>query len=142
MRELLDQLPHRANKFKANAVTPNVHHYNRMKELLIKEIENREKLDKDGVENGVKIALQEYIKRREEDHIHKVRRTNIGKQEVENVVVQSDPTIQTSRYVKVELFSFNFRTYFNFERYFAAGKIQLMINQFETQPLMKFLLKW
>lgn len=98
MRELLNLLPHKANKFKANAVTPNVVHYNRMKELLTKEIANREQQVKDGVENGVKQTLQEYIKRKEEDHIHKVRQTNIGKQEVENVVVHQDTkSNQTSR---------------------------------------------
>lgn len=116
MRELLDLLPHKANKFKANAVTPNVvHHYNRMKELLTKEIANRDQQVKDGVENGVKQTLQEYIKRKEEDHIHKVRQTNIGKQEVENVVLPKGmQTNQTSRWVEMRATRGDLtRTFFN-----------------------------
>lgn len=90
MKELLNLLPHKANKFKANAATPNVVHVNRMKELLTKEIANREKQIKDGVEHGVKLTLEEFIKKHEEDHVHKVRQTNIGKQEVENVILPKE----------------------------------------------------
>lgn len=89
MQELLDLLPHRANKFKANAPTPNVVHVNRMKEFLTREIELRsqQKNATTLTKEDFKQRLEEYIRKQEEDHVHKVRQTNIGKQEVENVVL-------------------------------------------------------
>lgn len=89
MKELLDLLPHRANKFKANAATPNVVHVNRMKEFLQREIEIRSKQKNVTAlsEQDWKRKLEEFLRKQEEEHVHKVRQTNIGKQEVENVVL-------------------------------------------------------
>lgn len=92
MKALLDLLPHRANKFKANAATPNVVHLNRMKDLLTREIANREMQLKNGTAEGIRLTLQEFIQKHQEDHVHKVRQTNIGKQEVENVDFANEKT--------------------------------------------------
>lgn len=91
MRELLKLLPHKANKFKANlsfnhTPTGTGNQMNRFRDQLKNEIENRDKQARNGTkEIAPGLSIQEFIKRQQADHIHKVRETNIGKHETENV---------------------------------------------------------
>lgn len=88
MKELLNLLPHKANKFKANSPTMNhtqaVNQVNRLKNHLKVEIENREKMNKTGTLSP-SINIKDFIKLQQADHIHKVRQTNIGNHETENI---------------------------------------------------------
>lgn len=93
MKKLLNQLPHKANKFKAN-VTYNstniggLNHVDRVKNKLKAEIENREKFNKTGAtgkEIPATVSIKDFIKLQQADHVHKVRETNIGNHETENV---------------------------------------------------------
>lgn len=91
MKELLSLLPHKANKFKANLAfnhtpTGNVNQINRFKDQLKIEIENREKQIRNGTKEFTPtLSVQEFIKRQQADHVHKVRETNIGNHETENI---------------------------------------------------------
>lgn len=97
MKELLNLLPHKANKFKSNAVYNNTlkeksNVVDRLKNQLKMEIENREKLNRTGA-TGKQIPstmhIQDFIKLQQADHVHKVRGTNIGNHETENVKIES-----------------------------------------------------
>lgn len=90
MKELLNLLPHKANKFKANVTSLNhtntINQVNRLKNHLKTEIENREKLNKTGAAAlPSTINLKDFVKLQQADHVHKVRETNIGNHETENV---------------------------------------------------------
>ncbi|XP_031641099.1 uncharacterized protein LOC116352550 [Contarinia nasturtii] len=93
MKELLGLLPRKANKFKTNIIYNNTHggnHVDRLKNQLKAEIENREKLNKTGAtgkQMPSKLNIKEFIKLHQADHIHKVRETNIGNHETENVQI-------------------------------------------------------
>lgn len=96
MKVLLSLLPHKANKFKANIVYNTTHigkQVDRLKNQLKIEIENREKLNKTGA-TGKQIPstmnIQDFIKLQQADHVHKVRGTNIGNHETENVQISPD----------------------------------------------------
>lgn len=83
-------LPHKANKFKANVTSLNhtnvANQVNRLKNHLKAEIENREKLNRTGVVSlPPTINLQSFVQIQQADHVHKVRETNIGNHETENV---------------------------------------------------------
>lgn len=98
MKELLNLLPHKANKFKSNVMYNNTHigtHVDRLKNQLKIEIENRERMNKTGATGKQipsKINIQEFIKLQQADHVHKVRETNIGNHETENVEIASKNT--------------------------------------------------
>lgn len=91
MKALLNKLPHKANRFKANLTyntTGVLTHVDRVKEKLKAEIVNREKLNKTGAtgkELPAVLSLKDLIKLQQADHVHKVRETNIGNHETENV---------------------------------------------------------
>lgn len=101
MKELLGLLPRKANKFKTNIVYNNTHitsHVDRLKNQLKAEIENREKLNKTGATGKQipnKLNLNEFIKLQQADHVHKVRETNIGNHETENVQIAQKTDSQT-----------------------------------------------
>lgn len=88
MKELLNLLPHKANKFKANIPALNhtnaVNQVNRLKIHLKTEIENREKIAKNGTMQST-INIRDFVRLQQADHVHKVRETNIGNHETENV---------------------------------------------------------
>lgn len=94
MKELLNLLPHKANKFKANIVFNNTHigtQVDRLKNQLKIEIENRERLNRTGAMGKMPpiLKIQDFIKLQQADHVHKVRETNIGNHETENVKIAS-----------------------------------------------------
>lgn len=93
MKALLNLLPHKANKFKANVVMNNTGKYvDRLKNQLKIEIENREKLNKTGATGKqlpAKLNIHDFVKIQQADHVHKVRGTNIGNHETENVEIAS-----------------------------------------------------
>lgn len=95
MKALLNLLPHKANKFKANVqynTTNPVKLVDRLKNQLKIEIENREKLNKTGAtgkQMPPNMKLDDFVKLQQADHIHKVRETNIGNHETENVQILS-----------------------------------------------------
>lgn len=107
MKALLNMLPHKANKFKANVTTLNhtnaANQVNRLKNHLKTEIENREKLNRTGAASlPPTIDLKTFVQIQQADHIHKVRETNIGNHETENVkFANKTPVNSTSpkRYV-------------------------------------------
>lgn len=88
MKELLNLLPHKANRFKVNAVSVNQtqaeNQVNRLKNHLKVEIENRDKMNKNGTLPPT-INIKDFIRLQQADHIHKVRQTNIGNHETENI---------------------------------------------------------
>lgn len=94
MKVLLGLLPHKANKFKANVSFNTTQkpgkHVDRLKNKLKIEIENREKWNKTGA-TGQKIPsimnIEDFVRLQQADHIHKVRETNIGNHETENVQI-------------------------------------------------------
>lgn len=94
MKALLSLLPHKANKFKSNVVYNNNTHIgkqvDRLKNQLKIEIENRERLNKTGA-TGKQIPstlnILDFMKLQQADHVHKVRGTNIGNHETENVQI-------------------------------------------------------
>lgn len=88
MKALLNLLPHKANKFKANVAynASNIgRHVDRLKNQLKIEIENREKLNKNGQPLPSTINLNEFVRLQQADHQHKSRETNIGRDETENL---------------------------------------------------------
>lgn len=93
MKALLNLLPHKANKFKANVginTTHNGSHVDRLKNQLKIEIENREKMNKTGATGKqlpATMKIEDFIRLQQADHIHKVRETNIGNHEAENVQI-------------------------------------------------------
>lgn len=98
MKALLNLLPHKANKFKANLPVGNGNGtsankiVDRLKNQLKIEIENREKLNKTGATGKqlpTHMKIDEFAKLQQADHIHKVRETNIGNHETENVQILS-----------------------------------------------------
>lgn len=88
MKALLNLLPHKANKFKANTVN-NTHigkQVDRLKNQLKVEIENRARQNKTGIGSPPPtVNIKDFVKLQQADHVHKVRQTNIGNQETENV---------------------------------------------------------
>lgn len=98
MKELLNLLPHKANKFKANAVNNNTSpgkYVDRLKNQLKIEIENREKNNKTGAigkKIPITMKIDEFTKLQQADHVHKVRETNIGNHETENVKIEHKQT--------------------------------------------------
>lgn len=96
MKTLLGLLPHKANKFKANVTYNATHSFgkqvDRLKNQLKQEIENREKFNKTGAtgkELPSTINIKDFIKLQQADHVHKVRETNVGNHETENVQLSS-----------------------------------------------------
>lgn len=91
MKALLNLLPHKANKFKSNVTYNSTHigkHVDRLKNQLKAEIENRERYNKTGAtgkELPTNINIKDFIKLQQADHVHKVRETNVGNHETENV---------------------------------------------------------
>lgn len=102
MKELLNLLPHKANKFKQTSSRYNnthiSNHVDRLKNQLKIEIENREKLNKTGA-TGKQIPstmnINDFKKLQQADHVHKVRETNIGNHETENVQILTKNTTDT-----------------------------------------------
>lgn len=101
MKALLGLLPHKANKFKTNVAYNATRtqstgkHVERLKNQLKIEIENREKWNKTGA-TGQKLppsmSIEEFIRLQQADHVHKVRETNIGNHETENVQISQSPS--------------------------------------------------
>lgn len=103
MKALLNLLPHKANVHKVNKFKSNFgnghnvtgSHVERLKAQLKIEIENREKLNKTGF-TGKRLPpnmnVEDFVRLQQADHIHKVRGTNIGKHETENVKIAGDQT--------------------------------------------------
>lgn len=95
MKALLGLLPHKANKFKTNVAFNQTHstgkHVERLKNQLKIEIENREKWNKTGA-TGKRLPpnmpIEDFIRLQQADHVHKVRETNIGNHETENVQIE------------------------------------------------------
>lgn len=101
MRELLNLLPHKANKFKANVTSLNhtnaANQVNRLKNHLKAEIENRERLNRTGSATlPPTINLKDFIELQQADHVHKVRETNIGNHETENVKFANKLSVNSS----------------------------------------------
>lgn len=102
MKALLNLLPHKANvhkvnKFKSNFGTGGHNatgsHVERLKTQLKLEIEMRERLNKTGF-TGKRLPpnmnIADFIRLQQADHIHKVRGTNIGNHETENVKIANE----------------------------------------------------
>lgn len=98
MKALLNLLPHKANVHKVNKFKSTGHnatgsHVERLKTQLKIEIENREKLNKTGF-TGKRLPsnmnIADFIRLQQADHIHKVRETNIGNHETENVEIANE----------------------------------------------------
>lgn len=93
MKALLNLLPHKANKFKTNIAYNATHigkHVDRLKNQLKIEIEYREKLNKTGATGKQlpsNMTIEEFARLQQADHVHKVRETNIGNHEAENVQI-------------------------------------------------------
>lgn len=91
MKELLNRLPHKANKFKANVAfnhtsNGNTKPINRFKDQLKSVLENYDKQNQTGTKDlPLNNTLRDFFKRQQSDHIHKVRETNIGNHETENI---------------------------------------------------------
>lgn len=89
MNLLLKMLPHKANKFKANLSSLNhtnaANQVNRLKHHLKTEIENRGIKRTGAASLPPTININDFVKLQQADHLHKVRETNIGNQETENV---------------------------------------------------------
>lgn len=106
MKALLNLLPHKANKFKANVVVNNtgatkLSIVDRLKNQLKIEIENREKLNKTGAigkQLPKPLNIQDFANIQRADHIHKVRGTNIGNHEAENVQIASNNQIDDKQF--------------------------------------------
>lgn len=98
MKALLNLLPHKANKFKANIaynVTHTGTHVDRLKNQLKIEIENREKFNKTGAlgkQLPPTMTMEDFVRLQQADHVHKVRETNIGNHETENVQISEVKT--------------------------------------------------
>lgn len=91
MQALLNMLPHKANKFKAN-VAPNTTHNGKQVDRLINqlkiEIENRGRLQKAGAAATVvppNINLSDFVRLHQADHVHMARETNVKNGENENI---------------------------------------------------------
>lgn len=107
MKALLSLLPHKANVHKANKFKSNVatgynatgSHVDRLKAQLKIEIENRQRLNKTGFP-GKRLPpvmnIADFVRLQQADHIHKVRGTNIGNHETENVEIASKQTPDNS----------------------------------------------
>lgn len=109
MRMLLNMLPHKANKFKANVTSLNhtnaTNQFNRLKNHLKTEIENREKLNRTGAAPlPPTINLKEFVKLQQADHVHKVRETNIGNHETENVKFANKIAVNSTSPKRFECF--------------------------------------
>lgn len=101
MKALLNMLPHKANKFKANVTSLNhtsaVNQVIRLKNHLKTEIENREKLNRTGVAPLTpNTNLKTFVQLQQADHVHKVRETNIGNHETENVKFAKSATTNST----------------------------------------------
>lgn len=108
MKELLNLLPHKANKFKSNVTLMNhtnaANQVNRLKNHLKTEIEYREKLNKTGsAPLPPTIDLKDFVKLQQADHVHKVRETNIGNHETENVKFANKIAVNSTSPKRFEL---------------------------------------
>lgn len=101
MRALLNLLPHKANKFKSNISFNHTHalnHVDRLKTQLKNEIEHRAKLNKNETTKELPktVSIKDFVKLQQADHIHKVRETNFGNHETENVKFPNKLTAKNS----------------------------------------------
>lgn len=103
MKALLSILPHKANVHKANKFKSNIayngsgNRVDRLKAQLKIEIENREKLNTTGFTGKrlpPSINIADFIRLQQADHIHKLRETNIGNLETENVKITDEGTLE------------------------------------------------
>lgn len=90
MQALLNVLPHKANKFKANVAMNATHigkQVDRLKQQLKIEIENRERMQNGEPTNAVPstINLADLIRLHQADHLHITRETNVKDSEYDNV---------------------------------------------------------
>lgn len=103
MKALLSLLPHKANKFKANVPINSTHvgsHVDRLKNQLKIEIAIREKNNKTGATGHPlpkQVKIEDFVKMQQADHVHKVRETNIGNHETENLHIANIKNISDTK---------------------------------------------
>lgn len=104
MKALLSLLPHKVNVHKVNKIKSNtaynasgISHVERLKTQLKIEIENREKLNKTGKRLPPSMNIADFVRLQQADHIHKVRGTNIGNHETENIQIAHPDDIDNKR---------------------------------------------
>lgn len=91
MQQLLNILPHKANKFKSNIALNSTHigkQVDRLKQQLKIEIENRERSQNGDTKNVLvtsNISVTDLIRLHQADHIHMARETNVKDGEDGNI---------------------------------------------------------
>lgn len=108
MQALLNVLPHKANKFKANVAVNATHigkQVDRLKQQLKIEIENRERMANGQPVNTVPstINLNDLIRLHQADHLHIARETNVKDSEYDNVQFNEPPDGRKTGVKGVEL---------------------------------------